>query len=1796
MALGIKAGSAWIGVQPNFSGFNDSIKRGAAEGGKIGGRALGSAFGDEAAATAKVSTRKLSADLGKARSAEAAAAGRVRVAEERLNEVRNNSKAKASQVAAAEENLANAQRGLTSAQDRTAAATDALSAAQKHNAAAAVDVEKKQSRFASGLRAVRGKVGSFITSLKDAALHYGKLGLAGAGAAAAGLGTAALVKGFGRLKSIDEAEGKLRGLGHSAKATQGILDNALAAVKGTAFGMDEAASTAAGAVAAGVKPGKDLEGVLTLVGDAATIAGTDMESMGSIFNKVASSNKIQGDVIAQLSDQGIPIVQFLSKELGVSAEQVTKLASEGKINFKQFQSAMQTGLGGAAQESGKTFTGAMKNAGAALGRLGASALSGVFPQLKTGLGGATAALDAMGPAAEKAGQKFGTFVAAGFKEAGHSVTAFVNAWKYNDGEVTSSGLPGVMERIGYWAHQAFDGARHSITAFVNAWKYNDGEVTSSGLPGFMERVGYVARQAFDGIGKAWGMLRPHLAQFASSLIGLLPKLVDLGKSVGSFLVDGFKAAAPYLKIAAALLAGAFVGALKIIPPILSAVISTLTGTFNVIRPLLPTIAAIAAAWGAWTLATKTWMAIQAAARGVMIAIRGLQAGYAAATYGAAGATYAQTTAEKIGLVVGRAKLVLTKAITIATKAWAVAQRVLNAVLVNNPIGRVVMLLTLLGAGLVLAYKRSATFRRIVNGAWAGIKTAASATVAWFRGTAWPALRGVFSAVAGAARSLWRNGIQPAFRGIAAVVSWWYNNIVKRYFALVRAAFRAVGSVAKWLWRNAIQPAFRGIVKIAVWLYQRVRWSFIRARELFLALGRIAKWLWRNGVQPAFRGIAKLASWLWNKGIKPAFNRVRGGFRAVAAVAKWLWDKGIKPYFRRVAANAKWLWGKVKYQFDRMRAGFRIVGHAVKTVLWERGVKPAFSWIAKRAKWLWGKVKENFDKLRAGLRKVRSAFTTARDKIGDAWGGILNRIKKPIGRALRWLKDNFVDKLRGWLKGIPGIGKLNKIMPKISVPKGFDRGGWTGPGDRLDPAGIVHADEFVVQKKSRRVFERENPGVLDHINKTGKLPSGLAIPGYRIGGKVAGLNKRFLQQLHEFNKAARGRYSVYSGYRSSAHQRILYNRYLSGNGPVAAKPGSSMHNKGLAADLAPSDARNRHGNKFAARFGLRYTVPSESWHIEPDWGRGAKSVISGLSSGGGLFDLPDWAKPGWILGKVKNVMKGFDTSKYGIVGKTIPPMATAVRKAAGKLISKAADKLDFSGGPGMDFSGITAKTNVALGQAMAKRYGWTGRNWTSLRALWNGESNWNHKAKNPSSGAYGIPQCVDLDTLILTERGWLRHDEVRVGDRTPAYDPETGTSVWSMITEVLHPGKAELFTFGVKRWSARSTGNHRWLVDRMASDKPVAREMVELQHVQGRRHRVVTSVPFTSDQKLDISDDEALMLGWIAGDGWEQQGTLYGLTVAGKRDEVFAEMLAGAAARGEVRETRTRDGITEWRLPTGYARDLMARAGHPKRDPEALVLAMSDTQREAWLRGLMACDAYFGQATPQLCQKRGPISEAALLALYMSGKRPSVYEGHGEQHEGILTIDVTKPEIGMRLATVEADGVEEVWCVRTEHGSWTARQGDDIFVTGNSLPGSKMATVGKDWRTNAKTQIAWGLKYIKERYGNPANAYSKWKGRSPHWYADGGRVIKPTGYARGVQRATPGPHWVGEDGPELAWFRGGERVMSNRRSQEYLRASQDGLSGPMTFNLYDSDGMLMETVYGAIDSRDRQQAVRDRLRR
>jgi len=139
--------------------------------------------------------------------------------------------------------------------------------------------------------------------------------------------------------------------------------------------------------------------------------------------------------------------------------------------------------------------------------------------------------------------------------------------------------------------------------------------------------------------------------------------------------------------------------------------------------------------------------------------------------------------------------------------------------------------------------------------------------------------------------------------------------------------------------------------------------------------------------------------------------------------------------------------------------------------------------------------------------------------------------------------------------------------------------------------------------------------------------------------------------------------------------------------------------------------------------------------------------------------------------------------------------------------------------------------------------------------------------------------------------------------------------------------------------------------------------------------------------------------------------------------------------------------------------------------------------------------------------------------------------------------------------------------------WSARNpSSGAYGIPQSLPGSKMASAGSDWRDNAGTQVKWGLGYISGRYGSPANAWAH--SQRTGWYDQGG-MLQP--------------------GLTLAYnaTRQPEPVLTNDQWQSISRAARsgDGGSQSTTYNLVHRD-----ITVGQLEALQRRKDALDRMGR
>ena len=1019
-------------------------------------------------------------------------------------------------------------------------------------------INKDIERELAGANGIAESTGRSMGSRLGAGL---KTGAKVAGAAVASILGVALTKGFARMSAIENAQASLTGLGNSAEDVSAIMKNALAAVKGTAFGMDEAASTAAGAVAAGIKPGEDLEKVLRLVGDAATIGGASMGEMGAIFNKVATSNKVQGDVIAQLNDRGIPIVQMLGKQLGVTAEEVTKMAAKGEIGFDTFRAAMEDGLGGAALKSGETTAGAWKNMLAALSRIGAGLLGGVFPYFKTVFTGITGMLDnlegKLTPLANAFGKELAGGIMAfgaawkandgdvtssgfpgfmeraayvgrqGFDELRGSIIAFHAAWVYNDGEVTSSGLPGFMERLGYGARQAFDFMRQAVAAFTAAWQYNDGEVTSSGFNGYMERAGYVARQTADALSKldfsSWHGFTSSLSTAGGTIGNALgPALSSMGESLRTLAPAGKEFAKELPNIGGAV-AKVAAGGLTV----LTSVLGFLADHVDTIIRFMPLIVAGFVAWRVASIAlaagTQAMQLAQLAMTPVitlnnilrLTAIR-LENQQTAATARNTLATISNTTAENASAVTRARSTLATKALALATGQYSVKM------IASSIATKAHAAATATWSAIT---KGAAAAQRVLNLALKAnpiglIITAIGALVA---GLVW-----FFTQT-----EIGQKIVSAAWAGIKAAASAVFDWFTGTVLPGLSAVWGKISAGAMWLYDNGIKPAWEGI-QAAVWAvagwFQNTLAPAIKS--VFDKVGAVFTWLYGTIIKPVFDLIAWYIGVWWTL-IDGIFQVAVALFRLyVAPVFTWLWESVIKPVFAGIASTISTWWTGAQAIFNGVVGFVRGVFGTAFTWFRDSVVMPVFNGIATLVSIWWTRVSGNFN---AAISFIRGAFSAAFTWLRDAviqpvWNGITTAIsvswnfisgifnavvgfiRNTLATAFTWLRDNVISPVWNTIRDIVSAVWNNGIKPifdtiadavQNKIPNAFNAGkdGIVSAWDKIKEAARKPV-EFVVNKVI-------NDGLIDTFNK---IP-GVDIkrvplpPGFARGGIIPGYESR-----------------------------------------------------------------------------------------------------------------------------------------------------------------------------------------------------------------------------------------------------------------------------------------------------------------------------------------------------------------------------------------------------------------------------------------------------------------------------------------------------------------------------------------------------------------------------------------------------------------------------------------------------------------------------------------------------------------
>lgn len=469
------------------------------------------------------------------------------------------------------------------------------------------------------------------------------------------------------------------------------------------------------------------------------------------------------------------------------------------------------------------------------------------------------------------------------------------------------------------------------------------------------------------------------------------------------------------------------------------------------------------------------------------------------------------------------------------------------------------------------------------------------------------------------------------------------------------------------------------------------------------------------------------------GIKSIPNVVGGIFRSTLRVSATAW-KNISKSVGDAARSAGESAGKA-FTDLRSRTGdiFRSIGRAAGTA-W-RNIRTSISNVVQS---IASGTITRFNRMKTS---VVGAFNSAKNGISKAWNGIRAAARGPVEYVVNTVFNNGLRKafnvINNVIPGLPDIapvhfgGGSSAGGSRPASDRGFAVGGWTGPGSKYQPAGVVHADEFVIKKESRKRIEQRLPGVLDYMNQKGTLP------GYAGGGLVDAA--RWWQAL---------------GARPSEHPLF--------GGVHAGHMKNSLHYSGRAVDLnfGPAGENNiekaffdKYIGQFKARFpslGVLWRVADHFNHMHIDtsgYGRG---------SGGGLPDLASLLKPfGGLVEKLKSGAGSGGLGKLllGSGKRLISGSIDLVKSKFNSMLEGAGDVV------GSVVGGVKSAGAKAAVRGLAFTRGWgSGAQWNALDWLVNKESGWNPNAANPTSSARGLFQKMTsihgpVESTALGQAKW-----------------------------------------------------------------------------------------------------------------------------------------------------------------------------------------------------------------------------------------------------------------------------------------------------------------------------------------------------------------------------------------------------------------------------------------------------------
>lgn len=345
--------------------------------------------------------------------------------------------------------------------------------------------------------------------------------------------------------------------------------------------------------------------------------------------------------------------------------------------------------------------------------------------------------------------------------------------------------------------------------------------------------------------------------------------------------------------------------------------------------------------------------------------------------------------------------------------------------ITSPIGLIVVGLVALGTALVVAYKKSETFRNIVNGAFSAIKDTLS--------TVWSFIQPVLTSLGQTFADCWKKiksaadtvlpDLKTGFQGSFSFIS----NIVKSFWTVFKGVFGLIVGLIK-----AIMPVLTAMFKNTL---DGIKNIISGATDVILGIVKVFAALFAGNFSHMWDGIKQIFSGAINL-IKGIFQIsfvgqiiafVKGMYTTVLGWFSNLW-KGAVNIFNGLKTSVIKIWTNIKNGvINLVKAWWSNVKHNFNVM--KNGVTNIFNGVKNTVVKIWNTIKSKVSGLVGGMKdgtlktvgKMRDGIKNIVDKIKGFFTGMVTAVKKGLNKLIDGVN---------WVGGKLGMGKIKKI--KLAV--------------------------------------------------------------------------------------------------------------------------------------------------------------------------------------------------------------------------------------------------------------------------------------------------------------------------------------------------------------------------------------------------------------------------------------------------------------------------------------------------------------------------------------------------------------------------------------------------------------------------------------------------------------------------------------------------------------------------------------------------------------------------------------------